>query len=76
MSADLGSRACCAPADDHRSGVVIGRLEVIDLARVRWAGGGQSLVAATDPARLPAVDVLARIWAARCGCSAWRDGGC
>ena len=34
MSADLGSRACCAPADDRRSGVVIGRQEVIDLAQL------------------------------------------
>ena len=40
------------------AGVIIGRQEVIDLARARWAGGGLSLVAATDPRVSPAVDVL------------------
>ena len=46
------------PRMNHRSGVVIGRQQVIELARVRWAGGGLSLVAATDPRVSPAVDVL------------------
>ena len=43
---------------NHRSGVDIGRQEVIELARVRWAGGGLSIVAATDPCVFRAVDVL------------------
>ena len=32
--------------------------DILDALRVRWAGGGLSLVAATDPRVSPAVDVL------------------